>query len=466
MKTLFIKSSLLAIVLAGSTMYAQENSLRQYLAPEKYSRGVFEDPKVEAPEYDGVKVSIGGDFSLQFQGLDHSTANTNLGFVRNAVTSVPTGTAPTTYGTTPNTLLILGEDFNLPTANLDVNAYLSTGVKLHLRTYLSARHHNEAWVKGGYIQIDNLDFISKGLLSGVMKYTRFRFGMDDLNYGDSHFRRSDNAYALNNPFIENNIMDSFTTQPFAEGYVFYNGFIGMVGVSNGKMSQSVVNTATSNVNPSVYAKIGYDKQVAPNLRVRLTGSAIKTSGMTTNGQLYGDERAGSRYYYVLLTADDQVKATNAGKSFATENGSTGRFNPGFKEMLAFQVNPFVKYGGLELFGTLEFASGNKVLNATTKRDTDGSYTQIAGDLIYRFGNKEQFYLGGRYNTVNGKDYKGQDSRNIERWNANAGWYMTKNILTKVEYVEQKYNESIAWGATSPLKGGKFKGIVVEATIGF
>ena len=57
---------------------------------------------------------------------------------------------------------------------------------MHLRTYLSARHHNEAWVKGGYIQIDNLDFISKGLLEGLMNNVRVKVGMDEINYGDSH----------------------------------------------------------------------------------------------------------------------------------------------------------------------------------------------------------------------------------------------------------------------------------------
>lgn len=35
--------------------------MRDYLAPEKSTRNVFEDPKVEAPEYNGVKVSVGGD---------------------------------------------------------------------------------------------------------------------------------------------------------------------------------------------------------------------------------------------------------------------------------------------------------------------------------------------------------------------------------------------------------------------
>ncbi|GGP04931.1 hypothetical protein GCM10010992_19110 [Cloacibacterium rupense] len=435
MKTLWIKAAVLSTVLASTAFYAQETTMRDYLAPEKTTRNVFEDPKGEAPEYDGVKVVVGGDFALQFQSLDHSTKGTLASGV---------------------SLNKMGSDFNLPTANLDINAYLAKGVKMHLRTYLSARHHNEAWVKGGYIQIDNLDFISQGFLSGLMKNARVKVGMDEINYGDSHFRRTDNAEAINNPFVENNIMDSFTTQAFGEAYYYSNGFMGMLGVSNGKLNQSAVK-GTSDNSPSVYAKLAYDKQINPDLRVRLSGSIIKTNGLNTNGKLYGDDRAGSRYYYVLLTTADAM---------GTSNPSTGRFNPGFQKMTAIQINPFVKYQGLEFFGTYEHASGNKIVNATTPRSTDGSYNQYAAELLYRFGGKEQFYLGGKYNAVSGKDYDGAAERKIDRFNIAGGWFMTKNILAKVEYVNQKYNESAAWGTNTALYGGKFNGFVLEATIGF
>lgn len=422
MKTLWIKAAVLSTVLTSTAFYAQESDMRDYLAPEKSTRNVFEDPKVEAPEYNGVKVSVGGDFALQFQALDHSSKATFAA------------------GTKLNEM---GSDFNLPTANLDLNAYLAKGVKMHLRTYLSARRHNEAWVKGGYIQIDNLDFISQGFLSGLMKNTRIKVGMDELNYGDSHFRRTDNAEAINNPFVENNIMDSFTTQAFGEVYYYSNGFMGMVGLSNGKLNQTAVKGTNDNA-PSIYGKLAYDKQLSEDLRFRLSGSVIKTNGLNTNGKLFGDDRAGSRYYYVLLTTADAM---------GTSNAVTGRFDPGFKEMTAIQINPFVKYQGLEFFGTYEYVSGNKTLNATTKRDSDGSYNQIAAELLYRFGGKEQFYVGTKYNTVSGKDYDGAAERKIDRFNLAGGWFMTKNIMAKLEYVNQTYDKSAAWGTTSALYGG-------------
>lgn len=439
MKTMLIRASMLTMFVAGiNFISAQEvsTSMRDYLAPEKSSRNVFESPKGESPEFDGIKVSIGGDFALQFQAIDHETKAPSLG--------VRPGT------TTPNQLNDMGQDFNLPTANLDLNAYLYKGLKMHLRTYLSARHHHEAWVKGGYIQVDNLDFIKEGFAADIMKYARVKIGMDEINYGDTHFRRSDNASAINNPFVGNYIMDSFTTEAFGEGYVFYKNFLGVVGVSNGKLDQTAVKT-TLQYSPTVYGKIGYDKQIDQDLRVRLTGSYIQTNGDNA-ARLYNGDRAGARYYFVLLTENDAMGEANF---------TTGRFNPGFKNVKAFQVNPFVKYQGLEFFGVYEYVTGLKG-NAATR----GDYTQLGGELLYRVGGKEQFYLGARYNTVTGKDDDNAAERKIDRLNLGGGWYMTKNVLAKVEYVNQKYNDDAVWGATSALRGGKFNGVMFEATIGF
>lgn len=449
---MLMRASMLAVLFSG-VMNAQDTTttMRDYLAPEKAQRNVFEDPKGPSPEFDGVKVSVGGDFALQFQALDHeTTAKLGPDYVLNT----------------------MGSDFNLPTANLDVNAYLAKGVKMHLRTYLSARHHNEAWVKGGYIQVDNLDFISEGFLNSLMTDVRLKVGMDEINFGDAHFRRTDNAEAINNPFVENNIMDSFTTQAFGEVYYYKNGFMGMLGLSNGKLNQSAFK-GTNESQPSIYGKLAYDKQIDQDLRVRLSGSVIKTNGLNTNGKLYGDDRAGSRYYYMLLVTN--TANSTLSDTMGSTNFMTGRFDPNFKEMTAIQINPFVKYQGLEFFGTYEYVTGNKPLNATTKRDSDGTYNQYAGELLYRFGGKEQFYLGGKYNAINGKDYDGALERKIDRFNIAGGWFMTKNILAKVEYISQKYNESTVWDVMdtsvpkqqkSALSGGKFNGIMFEATIGF
>ena len=265
------KCAAIALLLSPLAMQGQQAKIQNWRPYDQSGINVFESPKDSVTSFDGLKVRIGAGFTQQFQSLKHSN----------------TAGSPALY---PR----LKSGFNLAQANLNIDVQLADGIALNLVTYLSARHHNEAWVKGGYIQIDNLDFISQGFLGGLMKNARVKIGMDELNYGDSHFRRTDNAKAINNAFVENNIMDSFTTQAFGEVYYYSNGFMGMVGLSNGKLNQTAVKGTNDN-SPSIYAKLAYDKQLSEDLRFRLSGSVIKTNGLNTNGKLFGDDRGGSRY---------------------------------------------------------------------------------------------------------------------------------------------------------------------------
>lgn len=429
---------LMLMVLSGSVM-AQYAPIQFYRTNDKNGVNVFEASKEDTVKFKGFGVRVGGDFAMQFQSLKHSNTADNL--------------------------VELGSDFNLPTANLNLDVQLHDGVRMHLRTYLSSRHHNEAWIKGGFLQIDKLNFIKEGFLEGIMKHTTITIGLDEFNYGDAHFRRSDNARALYNPFVGNYIMDSFSTEAFGEVTVQHSGFLVVLGLSNGKLNQNVVTqqsttAAVADNKPSFYGKLGYDKQINDDLRVRLTGSWYMNSGVNTGTWLYGGDRAGSRYYNVMRTIADP-NAVPATTNVATD--FDGRFNARFQKLTALQVNPFIKFKGLEFFGIYEVASGKDIPN------NDGSFTQVAGELLYRFGATEQFYLGGRYNTVSGKFSEAATvEQKIDRLNIGGGWFLTKNVLTKIEYVKQNYNdESTAWtGANARFNGGEFKGIVIEAIIAF
>lgn len=413
-----------AAVVFAFHAYSQQPDLQYYRPNNKKGLNTFEAPKQDTVDYDGVKVRVGGDFAMQFQGLSQSNEAENL--------------------------VELGNNFNLPTANLNVDVQLYDGLRMHMRTYMSSRHHVDAWIKGGHIQIDKLNFIQDDFLSGLMDMTTVRIGLDEINYGDAHFRRSDNARAIFNPFVGNYIMDAFTTEVFGEVLLRKKGVIGVLGVSNGKLNQSTVVDDNSYNKPSFYGKVGYDNQFNDDFRMRLTGSWYINTGTTTGTWLYGGDRAGSRYYNVLHTV------TGDGSDFDP------RFNARFTKITSFQVNPFVKWKGFELFGVYEMAQGHQTYE--NPDDEDGTMTQLAGELIYRFGQKEQFYIAGRYNQVTGKMLESADDEmNITRINASAGWYLTKNVLVKMEYITQDYAGD-AW--TGRFEGANFNGIVGEAVISF
>ena len=431
MKNLNNRLVLLSLVLMVSGMaYAQQPALQFFRPNNAKGLNVYETSKADTVPFEGIKVRIGGDFAMQFQSLNHSNDLDNL--------------------------VDLGSDFNLPNANLNLDVQLLDGVRMHLRTFLSSRHHNETWIKGGHLQIDKLDFIKPGFLEGIMEFTTLRVGLDEFNYGDAHFRRSDNARAIFNPFVENYLMDAFSTEAFGEVTIQKSGLLAVIGVSNGKLNQNVVQTATTNNKPSFFGKVGIDKQMQEDLRVRLTGSWYINHGTSTGSYLYGGDRAGSRYYNVLRTLPD-ANGVVEGTNF------DGRFNSRFTKLTALQVNPFIKFKGLELFGVYEVANGNAQFTEPVT-DEEGSFTQIAGELVYRFGADEKFYIAGRYNTISGKMRESATlTQDINRLNIGGGWYLSKNILTKVEFVKQSY-DGAAW--TGRFAGAEFSGVNIEAVIGF
>ncbi|MEJ2004991.1 MAG: hypothetical protein P8X57_08535, partial [Cyclobacteriaceae bacterium] len=371
--------------------------------------------------YDGMQVRVGGDFAIQFQGLSQEN---DLG----------------------NTI-DLGTNFNLPTANLNLDVQLYDGVRMHLRTYLSSRHHEEAWVKGGYLQIDKLDFIRPGFLEGFMSIARITIGLDEINYGDWHFRRSDNARAIFNPFVGNLIMDSFTTEAFGELTLLPNNFIVVLGLSNGKLNQSVIVNDNTDNKVSFYGKLGYQLPLSDDNFFRITGSWYTNKGTSTGTYLFGGDRAGGRYYGVDGFFDEEGNVSNS--DFAP------RFNPRFRQMTALQFTPSLKLGGFEFFGMYE-----RISNGDDQGN--GKFNQFVAEALYRFGGNDQLFIGGRYNSVNGERNEGDETIKIDRINFGGGWYMTRNILAKIEYVDNKYRD----GWTGNYAGLEWDGIVIEAAISF
>lgn len=415
--TLLLASFLFA---QGSLLAQQTGDMQYFRAQDKTGINVFETPKETNVEFDGLKINIGGANTLQFQTLS----------VENSGAVTP---------------LELGSNFNLATSNFDINAQLYDGVRMHLRTYLSSRHHPEPYVKGGYMQIDKLDFIEEDFMSELMDKVTIKVGHMEINYGDNHFRRSDNGQAIYNPFVGNYIMDSFTTEVGGEVYLQNNGFLAMVGLTNGKLNQSTVKPAEGApvTKPSFVSKIGYDSQINEDLRIRLTGS-IYTTPETASAYLYTGDRAGARYYNVLTESTGDFR--------------TGRFNPGFNnELTAIMINPFVKFQGLEFYGVYENASGKAVAEPDRR-----TFNQYGAELLYRIGEEENVFLGGRYNLVTGEMNDGNDV-DITRFNIGGGWFLTKNILAKAEYVTQTYD---GFTAGSIFEDGKFDGFVLEAVISF
>jgi hypothetical protein len=401
--------------------------LIQHLRPaDQRGVNIFEAPKNDGIPYTGFRLDFGAAFTQQFQGLQHEN------------TAQPVIVA----GANTTSLLNIGNGFNNATANLYVNAQVAKGIRVAMTSYLSARHHQESWVKDGYALIDASP-IDLPILNEVMKYTTVKFGHFEINYGDAHFRRTDNGNAMFNPFVGNLITDAFTTEIGGEVYLRSHGFLGMASMTGGEVKGTVLTPEKRS--PSYIGKLGYDKQLNEDLRFRLTSSVYKNDNSASNTLFTGD-RAGSRYYDVI----ENVSATG--------NAWSAEIRPGFSNRVtSFVVNPFVRYQGLEFFGYAESATG-KAMSETGYR----TWRQLAGDVVYRFWD-DKLFAGYRYNKVAGSLAGISNDVNVNRFQTGGGWYVNPMMLLKGEYMNQKY-----YGFPSrDIRNGAFiKGFMVEATLAF
>jgi hypothetical protein len=407
--------------------------MQNYRPEDKRGINVFEAPKDESVAYEGFKLQWGAAFTQQFQGLDHS----------NTAAPRPVTTAGVT--TDANRLVRIGHGPNNATANLYLNGQLARGIRVAMTTYSSARHHNETWVKDGYLLVDASPIDWKPL-NDIMKYVTIRAGHFEINYGDAHFRRTDNGNSIRNPLVGNYIMDAFTTEVGGEVYLRAKGFLAMAGVTGGESRGMIANPDKRS--PSYLAKVGYDKKFSDNLRFRLTASEYATSSSVSN-TLFSGDRAGSRYYDVL----ENTTSTETAQAWS------GAMQPGLKNSIhSYVVNPFLQFRGLELFGNIERAKG-RAAGETDNR----AWKQNVGEAVYRFLPDQRLYVAARYNTVKGQLTLGTPDVTVNRTQFGGGWFLTPNLLTKVEYVTQKY---LDFPTTDIRNGGKFKGFMVEGAVAF
>lgn len=389
----------------------------------------FEEKKLDGEEFEQVTPFFGADFAMQYQAVDHSADGTNL---------IPLGTG-----------------FNLPTANLNLGADLAPGIRVNLVTYLSSRHHVEAWVKGGYLLVDQMPFFNSSGIDNLMDILTMKVGVMELNYGDAHFRRSDNGKVITNPFVGNYIMDAFTTAPAAEFLVRSDGWLAMAAITGGSLKPELVkyNSQSDTYTPynmsdelAFYWKTGFDKSLNDNTRIRATISGYHNSEHHF-GSLYTGDRTGSRYYLVM-----QEQTGNSEDVNPASGHTTGRWGPGFtNKNNALMLNVFGKFSGFEFFGTYETTSGTSAFGGA-----EYGFNQLAIEGLYRFGADENLFAGARYNQVSN-----DNDQSVDRLQIGGGWFMTKNIVTKLEYVSQNHNDFANYGDNAG-----FNGVMVEAGISF
>jgi hypothetical protein len=410
--------------LLSAAVTAQQPIKIQYIRPnDQRGLNMFEPSKHDTVSFDGTRVACGGSFRQDFQGLEHSNTN----------------------AATP--LIGLGHGFNNAVANANLDVQLAKGIRVAMTSYLSSRHHNETWVKDGYIMMDASP-IDQPILNSIMNHTTLKVGHFEINYGDGHFRRTDNGNAMFNPFIGNYILDAFTTEVGAEANAHDGWWLVMGGMTNGEVRG--MTTSPDKRAPAFLGKVAVDGKplAGTDLRIRLALSAI-SQAHSASQTLYGGDRGGSPYFNV-------VEPTTATESANAWSGEVR--NPFTSSIQGQMLNQFVKFHGAEFFGQQEWARGINATGETAKRKV----SQQVYEGLYRLGSRDQYYLGGRWINFDGQLVAASTAKqNITRSQLGGGWFVTKNLLAKGEWVNQNYS-----GFTDIRQGAFFKGFMFSGAVNF
>ena len=369
------------------------------------------------------EVSIETNLIFNYQGLSQSYQNVGMAASKDG----------------------LQAGLTLPSADFDINAKVMSGFNVKLETMLSSHHHNDTYVKGGYATIDNLDFIAPGFLSDFMHNATIKIGVDDINLGDDHFRRTDNAKVMANPFVNNMAVEAYMQAPHLE--VLYRmpaNTFAMIGITNGQVNPSDVDQADGSNRPALYGKVGYDAQLSDALRFRVSESVYFVNHTNKGTSLFGGDKAG----------------TVAQKVFGNTSGMGSQWNAmsGFSDLTLSHTNVFLKYNSTEFYGLYEYASGADIT------DKDMKMTHYALDAVQRFSN-DRFFAAARYeNAVVEYADASNDlgDAKLTQYQLGLGWFLSKHAVAKLEYIDQKREKN------SAFVGGdaSFKGYMISTALSF
>ena len=323
--------------------------------------------------------------------------------------------------------------------------------------YLSSRNHpSSTYGNEGYILMrgvpENLQ--SLRFLTPILDKVNVKAGHFLINFGDGLQRRSNNAIVQANPLVGNFVIDPNIVSIGVEVSNKPSERINwLVGVSNG----------TTTEDWSIDRGFGFHAKVAVNpvksLRTAVSYIAADQSGNPNKSaggsqtQMFSGNRSGERYAGVLGGG----QAPGGIFPQAGEEFSAVQFDVTFKNQSPLEL--YAHYGQTQ----------DKDINGSLPGEPEEKWGYYAGDVVWRFN--RNIYAAARYSTAEADSIAGKVSTGkVDRYQIGGGFWLTRNLLMKVEYVDQQYegfrqgemvnNNIQAWRSPS------FNGLITEVSFSF
>ncbi|HEX8170447.1 MAG TPA: hypothetical protein VF824_07905 [Thermoanaerobaculia bacterium] len=325
--------------------------------------------------------------------------------------------------------------------------------------YLSSRNHpSTTYGDEGYMILhgvpENLESLK--FLAPILSKVDIKAGQMLLDFGDNSQHRSNNAIVQNNPLVGNFVIDPNIVSIGMQVTNKPNGRYGwLVGVSNGTTTEDwnagrglayngkLIFYPIKNALRTSISYIGADQ--SDNATKAAGGSAM---------QMFSGNRSGERYAGIL--GGGQAPGNifpQAGEKF-----SAAQFDVTY-DRKNFPVKLYAHAG----------RTTDKDINGTANGTPEETWSYFAADAKYEF--TPTVYGAVRYSGAIADKIAGIDSEGkVNRLQVGGGLWLTRNVLLKMEYVQQKYrgfasgvmvNNGIqAW------RNPEFSGVISEVSFSF
>lgn len=329
-------------------------------------------------------------------------------------------------------------------------------ITVYMDMYLSSRNHpSSTYGNEGYIIVrgvpENLESLK--FLKPVLSKVDFKAGHMLIDFGDAAEHRSNNAIVQKNPLVGNFVVDPNIVSIGMQVSSKPGRFGWLVGGSNGTTTEDWNAGRGFAYNAKLYAYpieglrasvsyIGTDQSDNPN----------KNAG-GSQMQMFTGNRSGERYAGVLGGGQAPGNVfPQAGEKF-----SAAQFDVTFDN-----GSPVKLYGHYGRTQDLD-------INGSAAGTPEEKWSYYAGHAVYNF--TPTLYGAVRYSGAQANKLAGNDSDGtVQRIQVGGGFWLTKNLLLKVEYVQQNYNGfregQIVNNNIQAWKNPEFSGVISEVSFSF
>ncbi|HEX6964918.1 MAG TPA: hypothetical protein VF166_03890 [Gemmatimonadaceae bacterium] len=343
------------------------------------------------------------------------------------------------------TLPALTPGFQAAAGNAHVYATIVPGLDMYAEFYLSSKHHEGFLMdREGYLLIDSLpEFANIFGINRIFRVIDVKAGHFEVDYGNQHLTRSDNAEVQRNPLIGNYVVDPNTVEAGME----VTAHLGAVRVLGGIGNGGTVEDFQPGHKLSMHGKVWMEPKsklfdvAASYYHVNQSANPTSANGGSFT-EMFSGNRSGSRYSGVLGLTDPEAGQLKIGKG---------------QNLEAWQFDGSTKAAGFTVSGLFGVANDMDI-NGSDPGTPDERWNYYGGEVKYDV--LPIAYLTGRYSGANTGMYKGTaaDAR-VDRIQVGLGYWLASPILIKAEYVTQHYR-----GFTQDFIGDpRFHGLLLEAS---